>query len=490
MESTRSDPELDADDDFSEIYKEYTGPVTTTTTNVQEKSKLAEVGCVQEEEEDQQELPDPNSVPTDFTSREAKVWEAKSKATERNWKKRKEEEMICKICGESGHFTQGCPSTLGANRKSQDFIERVPARDKNVRALFTEKAVERIETETGCKIKMDEKFIIVSGKDRLILRKGVDAVHKVREDGEVKASSATHRSRSRSPRRTSVGPPPPPRAAPRNPEPQRQQQHLPSHGSSSFSGRQDKFVDNRVREENRVRENQRNAPRGSPQAYGSDRARSRSTHSKSPGRPRYSGWDKPYEKQKYEVSGYRSERWEQERVMGGGGSRDVQMSHQFERPAFPHSLEELEMEYTRDVMELAKKRDKEEDEENNKHRETMRELRESYMKKLAGLRGMNAKQWEEFLQVDAQRRQEQQARQQQISGASYGSSNYRQFPYAEFDDGYSSNPPYAGNNAPMDSEGRYPPNHVKNYPSRHQDNNYGGFQRQRREDYGKNFNRY
>lgn len=105
------------------------------------------------------------------------------------------------------------------------------------------------------------------------------------------------------------------------------------------------------------------------EAYGSDRARSRSTHSKSPGRPRNSGWDKPYEKQKYEVSGYRSERWEQERMGGASGSRDIQMSHQFERPAFPQSLEELELEYTRDVMELAKKRDKEEDEENNKHRE-------------------------------------------------------------------------------------------------------------------------
>ncbi|KAF8053726.1 hypothetical protein N665_1379s0009 [Sinapis alba] len=113
MESstTRSDPEID--DEFSEIYKEYTGPVTTT--NVQEKPKLPpEDVC--DEEEQQQQLPDPNSVPTDFTSREAKVWEAKSKATERNWKKRKEEEMICKICGEAGHFTQGCPSTLGANR--------------------------------------------------------------------------------------------------------------------------------------------------------------------------------------------------------------------------------------------------------------------------------------------------------------------------------------------------------------------------------------
>ncbi|XP_033132137.1 uncharacterized protein LOC108869165 isoform X1 [Brassica rapa] len=213
-------------DDFSEIYKEYTSPQVTVTTNVQEKPKLPEDKC--DEEEEQQELPDPNSVPTDFISREAKVWEAKSKATERNRKKRKEEEMICKICGESGHFTQGCPSTLGANRKSQEFLERVPARDKNVRDLFTEKVVERIESETGCKIKMDDKFIIVSGKDRLILRKGLDAVHKVREEGEAKTSSASHRSRSRSPRRTSLGPPPPPRAA-RNPEPQRQQ-HLPSHG--------------------------------------------------------------------------------------------------------------------------------------------------------------------------------------------------------------------------------------------------------------------
>lgn len=131
-----------------------------------------------------------------------------------------------------------------------------------MRVLFTEKVIESIERETGCKIKMDEKFIIVSGKDRLILRKGVDAVHNVKEeDGAMKSSSVSHRSRSRSPRRTSVGPP---RA--RNSEPQRQ--HPPSHGSSSFperSGRQDKFVDNRVREENRIRENQRNVSRGSPQ---------------------------------------------------------------------------------------------------------------------------------------------------------------------------------------------------------------------------------
>lgn len=101
-----SRPELDDDDDddFSEIYKAYTGPLGSSVVNEPEKPKVnSKRSQASSDEEDER---DPNAVPTDFTSREAKVWEAKSKATERNWKKRKEEEMICKICGESGHFTQ------------------------------------------------------------------------------------------------------------------------------------------------------------------------------------------------------------------------------------------------------------------------------------------------------------------------------------------------------------------------------------------------
>lgn len=105
--ATRSDQ--DVDDDFSEIYKEYTGPLgstapATATNALDNRAKTNKRSPAGSDEEE--EARDPNAVPTDFTSREAKVWEAKSKATERNWKKRKEEEMICKICGESGHFTQ------------------------------------------------------------------------------------------------------------------------------------------------------------------------------------------------------------------------------------------------------------------------------------------------------------------------------------------------------------------------------------------------
>lgn len=100
---------------------------------------------------------------------------------------------------------QGCPSTLGGSRNSQDFFERVAARDKHVRALFTDKVLEKIEQENGCKIKMDEKFIMVSGKDRLILRKGVDAVHKViKDECNDRSSPESHMGRSRSPERSPI----------------------------------------------------------------------------------------------------------------------------------------------------------------------------------------------------------------------------------------------------------------------------------------------
>ena len=66
--------------------------------------------------------------------------------------------------------------------------------------------IQKIEKDIGCKIKMDEKFIIVSGKDRLILAKGVDAVRKVIEEGgDQRGSSSSHVTRSRSPERSPVG---------------------------------------------------------------------------------------------------------------------------------------------------------------------------------------------------------------------------------------------------------------------------------------------
>lgn len=214
------------------------------------------------------------------------------------------------------------------------------------------------------------------------------------------------------------------------------------------------------------------------EAYGNDGARSRSSHSKSPARTPYAGNSyNSFDGHTQSMGGYRSDGWDTERR-----ASDMQSGRQFEYPAFSQTLEDLELEFKREAMELGRIRDKEEDEENYKHRETIKEMRESNLKKLSLLRGMHAKQWEEFLQVDAQRRQ-QQARQQMSAS---GFSGYKQHNYPDYDS--AANAHYAGASLPMDSRGRYP-NPVENYPSRPHDT-YGEFQRQRREEFGKPYNRY
>ncbi|GMH02291.1 hypothetical protein Nepgr_004130 [Nepenthes gracilis] len=422
--------ELDDDDDFSEIYKEYTGPLGSSATNAQESAKTNKKSHAGSDEEEER---DPNAVPTDFTSREAKVWEAKSKATERNWKKRKEEELICKICGESGHFTQGCPSTLGANRKSQDFFERVPAREKHVKALFTDKVIERIEKDIGCKIKMEEKFIIVSGKDRLILAKGVDVVHKIiKEEGNNKSSSGSVMPRSRSPERS-----------PRFGRSESQRSHSSPRNASQFQqrfGRQDRNA------EDRVREDLKKLSRNSPQAYGNDGARGHSSRSKSPARPPYTTNSyNSYDGHRKNLESCRTDGWNTERQ--GSGS-DVHADHKLERSLVPQTLEELELEYKREAMDIVRIRDQQEDEENYKHREAIRDLREEYMKKLAILRSMHTKQWEEFLHVDALRQQQQAY--QLMSTSGYG--GYDQPTYSDYDDSLV-NSRFAGSNFSMDTRG-------------------------------------
>ncbi|XP_031098214.1 uncharacterized protein LOC116002250 isoform X1 [Ipomoea triloba] len=460
----------DIDDDFSEIYKEYTGPHGSAAPKAQERTTINKRPHTGSDEEE--EARDPNAVPTDFTSREAKVWEAKSKATERNWKKRKEEELICKICGESGHFTQGCPSTLGANRKSQDFFERVPARENHVKALFTEKVVTQIEKDIGCKIKIEDKFIIVSGKDRLILKKGVDAVHKVKEEGEKKASSSSHISMSRTPEHRSP-------VSSRIVHSELQRSNHSPHRPSQFhprSARQEKII------EDRFHEDVQNISRGSPQAraYGSDGARGRSSHSRSPARRSFlANSYNSRDGHSQSRGAYRTDGWNAEPRLS-----DMKSGHNVEYPAFLQTLEEIELEYRREADDLGRIRDKEEDEENHKHREVVREIRENYMKNLGILRGAYAKQREEFVQRDAQRRLQQANQHMPTSGFGHP---YNQTGYPEYENS-AGNAHYSGPNMPMDSRSRYP-NPMESYPPSRPHDNYGDF-RQRRNDFGKTFNRF
>ncbi|OAY70855.1 hypothetical protein ACMD2_09930 [Ananas comosus] len=462
------DPSPDIDDElFNEVYgKAYTGPVGSNAANNSvpkgNDNKRAFPGGQSDEEDEPR---DPNAVPTDFTSREAKVWEAKAKATERNWKKRKEEEMICKICGELGHFTQGCPSTLGANRKNADFFERVPARDKQVRALFSPKVISQIEKDIGCKIKMDEKFLIVSGKDRLILAKGVDAVHKIIQEDKRKSRSpsSSNRTRSRSPD-----------GSPRGSHFRRSE----SQRSSYSSPRDTSLVQNRGfnqerRVEDRVRENMHKYARDSPQAYANDGAKGRSARPKSPPRSSFGGDAyRQYDGYDRNSRSHRSNSLDTERHRAESRSE-----RKFDLPTYQRSLEELEMEFKSEALELARIRDQEEDEENNKHREFIRELKENYTKKLGVIRSMHSKQWEEFLRLDTIQRQQHQALQTAYTRPAYPDYDQR-------------NMQYVGNTGlSMDTRNRYPyPN--ENYSAPRPHDAYSDYQNQRHEDYGKTYGQY
>lgn len=105
---------------------------------------------------------------------------------------------------------------------------------------------------------MDEKFIIVSGKDRLVMAKGVDAVHKIREEGEQRGSSSSQMTRSRSPERSERSPV---NARFQRTEPQRS--HSGPRSTSQFQqrfGRQERAVEDRIRED--VQKFARGSPQG------------------------------------------------------------------------------------------------------------------------------------------------------------------------------------------------------------------------------------
>ncbi|KAL6626508.1 hypothetical protein ACP70R_030234 [Stipagrostis hirtigluma subsp. patula] len=473
-------PEID-DELFNEVYgKAYSGPVAAATNSVGPKINDEKRPLTQDKSDDEDEPRDPNAIPTDFTSRDAKVWEAKAKATERNWKKRKEEEMICKLCGDSGHFTQGCPSTLGANRRNADFFERVPARDRQVRDLFTERTISQIEKDVGCKIRMDEKFLFVSGKDRLILAKGVDAVHKIIQESKGKLSpSSPKRARSRSPvRNTSEFRPRHSDSqwphSPRNSDSRRSRSPRKSDSRWSRSPRnvsrsQSKGYYNDGHQDARFHDSMPKFSKGSPQAYANCGAKGRTTPSKSPCHLSYlddslrtHGGNNQY------AAARMPSNWGLERH-----GTDSRLGPKFDMPSHEQTLEELETEFKREATELAKARDQEEDEENFKHRESLRMIREKYMERLTTMRNMHARKWDEFLEQTFKRQQQ-------------AHTSYTQIGYPDFEQRI---PNISAARQPRDSKGTYT-YAADNYSAPKVHAAYGEFQHERNDDFERTYGRY
>lgn len=387
---------------FKEVYgKEYTGPVrpgSDARDNPSTKKRsMTEANSNEPDEDDA--LPDPNAVPTDFTSREAKVWEAKAKAIERNWKKKKEEELICRICGEYGHFSQGCPSTLGVNRRQTEIVEKIPVKDRRLKPRIIGtggSTVQGIEKETGCRLKLEDNltagngsfFVRISGSNRVMVGKAVDAVKRlldhVQDDRKPQNARKSHGSHTRSSESLAGA----------------HMQHIASQQTQyepnlqPYAGQEGSYYDEQ---------------HNSMDQLGARRQ-----------------WETGSQNGAYAMAQYGLKGGPQydERSLSKGVSKEDDHGRDgdagYDQQGMPQTLDALEQKFVQETMQLTKDLNDAEDKENARHRQAIREIQEQYQQKMVSLRATQGKRRDEFLRHEAHYRQQQyqQYQHQQPQGGS------------------------------------------------------------------------
>eukprot|EP01018_Ginkgo_biloba_P035443 Gb_06444 [translate_table: standard] len=413
-----ADPQDDEKDEewMKEVYgKEYTGPPKPSNLKDHDNSTVKKRTSDDESDEDEKTR-DPNAIPTGFTSREAKVWESKAKSIERNWKRKKEEELICRICGEKGHFTQGCPTTLGVNKRSRAVAERFPSREKNFKPRSSGTGGsrhQRSEKDAGSRFELENKsaggrdalYTHASRSDRGKVSKALGNKH-IDQLGE--GSRDENMGRQGSNRGSNV-----------NSLVAAQMQHIAAQrmqhnsGSQPFPGTPDvppmdieqRYASSQL--DGRWKwEGSRNGPNSVPShVYKEGRGPADPVSGNiSPSKGRGPDGASPY------YHGQMSDSMPPEGKANLGvkeSEHKQEMDVGYGDQSLPQSLEALEQKLMDEIMILTKEQNDAEDEENTRHRERTREIHEQYQMKLNALRAQHAKRREDFLRHEAQLRLDQ-----------------------------------------------------------------------------------
>ncbi|MCO5572103.1 hypothetical protein L7F22_025854 [Adiantum nelumboides] len=441
-----AEPKEDERDEewFKEVYgKEYTGPVMPGSDSARDNpstKKRAMTDAINNEPEEDDAPPDPNAVPTDFTSREAKVWEAKAKAIERNWKKKKEEELICRICGEYGHFSQGCPSTLGVNRRQTEIVEKIPVKDRRLKPRIIGtggSTVQGIEKDTGCRLKLEDNltagngafFVRISGSNRMMVGKAVDAVKRlldhVQDDRKPQNARKSHGSHNRS--------------------------------SDSLTGAHMQHIASQQTQYD---------PNMQPYA-GQDASYYDEQHNSMDQLGARRQWETGSQNGAFSMAPYGLKGGPQydERSLSKGVSKEDDHGRDgdasFDQQGMPMTLEALEQKFVQETMQLTKDLNDAEDKENARHRQAIREIQEQYQQKMASLRAAQGKRRDEFLRHDAHFRQHQYQQYQPQGGSKYYNYDLGGPLPSGFSNGPREQPGYGGpgsgdrNDGPGDSYGSY-----------------------------------
>eukprot|EP00899_Mesostigma_viride_P000613 jgi/Mesvir1/10552/Mv21779-RA.1 len=150
-------------------------------------------------EDDEEDIPHTeDGLPLDFTSRSGKAANLRAKAVERMFKKRQEDELRCRLCGEMGHFAQGCPSTLKGGKAgagSAQVTGRLTFYNPKIRPRIIGTGgavVQGLEKESGCKITLESLpgdpapgfTVRISGPSQEAVDKATRAVNEIAAQSE------------------------------------------------------------------------------------------------------------------------------------------------------------------------------------------------------------------------------------------------------------------------------------------------------------------
>lgn len=105
----RSDEEDPDDEFFKRVYGEGYKPQSKEEKEEEERERERERELRKrgrERERDRVGDETDGAMPRDFRSKYSRAWDARARAVERHYSRRREEDLTCRNCGEKGHPTQ------------------------------------------------------------------------------------------------------------------------------------------------------------------------------------------------------------------------------------------------------------------------------------------------------------------------------------------------------------------------------------------------
>lgn len=292
---------------------------------------------------------------------------------------------------------KGCPSTLGVNRKQSELVEKISVKDRRLKPKIIGTGgatIQGIEKDTGCRLKLEDNLaagngafsVRISGNNRAMIGKAVAAVKKLLDtsghDRKTQNSYRSHDSHTRG-------------------------------GNANTTGMQH-FAGQAHHDPSLLPYPGQDVP-----YYGEG---PRSNFSQLETRHQ---WEPENQNESFPYGYKGGDRLNQKGPSSAKGG-DFVPEHElaYDQQRLGQTIEEVELSFVQETMQLTKELNDAEDKENARHRESIRDIQEQYQQKMVTLRAQQGKRREEFLRQESQFRQQHYQQYQQPAQAGTKPYNY------------------------------------------------------------------